>query len=148
MKVIQTSGLKDLEHKTPKTGNLKRSSTRTFTTELAQKENEYNDYKREVDELKQEIDEAGDRLEREPNLDNLHRFRNLLGQIAKRISTEAYRLNKIGGTPQNPRYYEIITVINVEADKLYKLLLDEQRNRMAITEKIIGIKGLVVDLTT
>jgi uncharacterized protein len=148
MKINQTSGLKDLDRKSAKAGILKRASSRPFTTALAQKENEYNDYKREVDELKQEINEAGDKLEREPNLLNFHRFRDLLGQIAKKISAEAYRLNKIGGTPQNPRYYEIITVISLEADQLYKLLLDEQRNRIAITEKVIGIKGLVVDLTT
>ena len=148
MKISQTSGLKDLDRKNTKAGIFKHASSRPFTTALTQKENEYYDYKREVDELKQEIDEAGDKLEREPNLENFHRFRDLLGQIAKRISAEAYRLNKIGGTPQNPRYYEIITVINVEADRLYKLLLDEQRHHMEITEKVIGIKGLIVDLTT
>ncbi len=56
---------------------------------------------------------------------NFKRFRELLSQLAKRISTEAYRLEKIGGTPQNPRTFEIITVINAEADKLYNLVVQE-----------------------
>ena len=48
----------------------------------------------------------------------------------------------------NPRYYEIITVIDKEADKLYELVVKEQKDRMAITASVIGIKGLVVDLIT
>jgi uncharacterized protein YaaR (DUF327 family) len=39
-------------------------------------------------------------------------------------------------------------VINTEADRLYNLLLHDQRDNMAITAKVIGIKGLVVDLIT
>lgn len=105
-------------------------------------------YKQEVERLKKEIDDAGEQLEREPTLGNFFKFKELLGEIAKRISAEAYRLHKIGGTPQNPRYYEIITIINSEADQLYKLLLHEQKNNVEITAKVIGIKGLIVNLTT
>jgi len=71
-----------------------------------------------------------------------------LSTLAKRVNTEAYRLDKVGGTPQNPRYYEIITVINREADILYNLIVKENKDTMAITAKVIGIKGLVVDLVT
>ena len=48
----------------------------------------------------------------------------------------------------NPRYYEIITVIDREADKLYELIVKEQKDSMAITASVIGIKGLIVDLIT
>jgi len=64
------------------------------------------------------------------------------------VNAEAYRLDKIGGTPQNPRYHEIITVIDREADQLYNLIIKENKDTMAITARIIGIKGLVVDLIT
>ncbi|MDD5287257.1 MAG: DUF327 family protein, partial [Desulfuromonadaceae bacterium] len=81
-------------------------------------------------------------------LTNFGHFRDLLSKLAKQISAEAYRLDKFGGTPQNPRYFEIIIVINSGADLLYNLIVRENRNHMAITEKVIGIKGLVVDLVT
>jgi uncharacterized protein YaaR (DUF327 family) len=115
---------------------------------MHQHENEVDGYDREINELRKEIENAGDRLEKEPTIPNFKQFRDILSRLAKRISNEAYRLEKCGGTPQNPRYYEIITTINVEADKLYNLIICEQKNNMAIIEKVIGIKGLVVDLIT
>lgn len=64
------------------------------------------------------------------------------------MNAEAYRLDKFGGTPQNPLYYEIITVINREADNLYNLIVKENKDPMAITAKVTDIKWLVVDLIT
>ncbi len=148
MKIRQTATLQDLDRKTTRTAAPKRSTAKSFTAALAQKEHEYSDYRAEIDHLRDEINEVGDDLEQEPTLENFFRFRGLLSQIAKKISDEAYRLNKIGGTPQNPRYFEIITVINAEADQLYAMLVKEQRDRMSITAKVIGIKGLVVNLIT
>lgn len=117
-----------------------------FSTEMLQQESYGDTYGREIDELHKEIGEAGEKLGKEPTIPNFKHFRDILSKLAKRISTEAYRLEKCGGTPQNPRYYEIITTINFEADKLYSLIIQEQRNNMAITAKVLGIKGLVVDL--
>jgi uncharacterized protein len=124
------------------------SSTSIFTAVLNQKQAVVDSYSHEITELKKEIDAAGDKLEQEPNLDNFKKFRNLLSQMAKRVNGEAYRLEKTGGTSLNPRYYEVISVINKEADQLYKLIIHEQRNHIAIIAKVIGIKGLVVNLVT
>lgn len=119
-----------------------------FAVELTNRRSDITTYEQEVENLRHEIEMVGDRLAEEPTLPNLKRFRELLSQLVKRISSEAYRLEKIGGTPQNPRSFEIITVINSEADKLYNLIIQDNRNSMAITAKVIGIKGLVVDLIT
>jgi uncharacterized protein YaaR (DUF327 family) len=119
-----------------------------FSAELLQQENEIDGYGREVAGLRKEIETAGEELVKEPTISNFKQFRDILSRLAKRINTEAYRLEKCGGTPQNPRYYEIITTINVEAEMLYKLIIQEQKSNMAITAKVIGIKGLVVDLIT
>ena len=119
-----------------------------FSTELQAKKVEADQYEKDINDLRQELDTAGQMLEKEPTLPNFKRFRGLLSDIAKRVSGEAYRLEKIGGTPMNPRYYEIITVIDKEAEKLYQMIVKDQKDRMAITASVIGIKGLVVDLVT
>lgn len=119
-----------------------------FSSELETQKSEIDHYEQDINDLRQEIDDAGQKLEHEPTLPNFKRFRELLSKLAKRITGEAYRLEKIGGTPMNPRYFEIITVIDKEADKLYQLVIKEQKDRMAITASVIGIKGLVVDLVT
>lgn len=119
-----------------------------FAAELTQQQTGLDTYAQQIEELRQEIDRSGEKLKKEPTLPNFKHFRDLLSKIAKQISTEAYRLEKIGGTPQNPRYFEIITIINAEADRLYDLIINENKDQLAITAKVIGIKGLVVDLVT
>jgi uncharacterized protein YaaR (DUF327 family) len=130
------------------TSQLKKGLGSFFSAELSSRQSDLDNYEQEVDALRHEIESVGDKLAQEPTLPNFKRFRDLLSQLAKRISTEAYHLEKIGGTPQNPRTFEIITVINAEADRLYNLIIQKQRDNMAITAKVIGIKGLVVDLIT
>jgi uncharacterized protein YaaR (DUF327 family) len=119
-----------------------------FSAQISQKEQEIDNYEQDVADLRKEIETAGDKLVQEPTLSSFKHFREVLSRLAKRINNEAYRLEKFGGTPQNPRYYETITIINREADRLYNLIVQEQKDNMAIIAKVIGIKGLVVDLIT
>lgn len=130
---------------TRKTGN---SLFSMFSSELKTREQEQSGFDQTIDGLRKELDSVGKMLEQDPTIQNFKYFRELLSRIVKQVSGEAYRLEKIGGTPSNPRYYEIITVIDKEADKLYELIVKEQKDRMAITASVIGIKGLVVDLVT
>lgn len=151
MKIRDNATLDQLrKNSTPSPASRKAGSglLSLFSSELSSIQAENDAYDRDIGELRTEIDAAGQMLEREPTLPNFKRFRELLSRLAKRVSNEAYRLEKIGGTPMNPRYYEIITVIDKEADKLYQLIISEQKDRMAITASVIGIKGLVVDLVT
>lgn len=147
MRIPEKLGPPDItkrENQKKATGN----ANSLFAVEIGRKYIANDCYEQEVEDLRRDIDLAGDELEKDPNLCNFKKFRDLLSRLATRISNEAYRLEKIGGTPKNPRYYEIITIINTEADRLYNVIVNEQRDRMAITDKVIGIKGLVVDLIT
>ncbi|MSN26696.1 MAG: DUF327 family protein [Geobacter sp.] len=148
MRIQDRPTLRDIDKKTKGASPVKNVLGSFFATGLNQQEKEIESYEQDVDTLRKEIEEAGNRLSVEPTLPNFKQFRDLLSGLAKRITTEAYRLEKFGGTPQNPRYFEIITVINNEADKLYGMIIKENRDNMAITAKVIGIKGLVVDLIT
>ena len=143
------SSRKPATNNTNTSSSVSSSSAQTrFSTDMHHYEKIVDDYEREIDVLRTEIESIGDKLEKEPSITNFKQFRDILSRLFTRISTEAYRLEKCGGTPQNPRYFEIITTINTEADKLYNLIVKEQRNNMAITASVIGIKGLVVDLIT
>ena len=148
MRIKSNTSPRDIEQNKSSNLSVKTGSSPVFTQELHKMQSEHSSYDQETDELRREIEAAGDKLDKEPNLANFKYFRDLLSRMTKRVSNEAFRLEKIGGTPQNPRYFEIITVINAEADRLYNLLIHDQRDRLAITAKVIGIKGLVVDLVT
>ncbi len=150
MKITDKNGVRDLRKSGQSTPSKKSGAGlfSLFSSELQSKQQETDHYNQEISELKTSLESAGKTLEKEPTIHNFKKFRELLSKLAKQVSSEAYRLEKVGGTPMNPRYYEIITVIDKEADKLYELLVKEQKDRIAITASVIGIKGLVVDLIT
>ena len=148
MRIMDSSSLRELDKNKKNSSPMKKIMNTFFADELSHHEEEVDSYQDDIDTLRGTIEKAGDLLTSEPILANLQKFRDLLSTLAKRVNAEAYRLDKFGGTPQNPRYYEIITVINREADHLYNLIVKENKDTMAITARIIGIKGLVVDLVT
>jgi len=148
MRIQDSSSLRELDKKTKSSSPIKSVMNSFFAEELSHHEEEVSSYQDDTEALRTEIETVGNLLTSEPTLANFKHFRDLLSTLAKRVNVEAYRLDKVGGTPQNPRYYEIITVINREADSLYNLIVKENRDSMAITAKVIGIKGLVVDLVT
>lgn len=148
MRIQDSSSLRELDKNTKSASSAKKNINSFFAEELSSREGDVASYQDDVESLRTEIDKAGNLLATEPTLANFKHFRDLLSKLAKRVSAEAYRLDKFGGTPQNPRYFEIITVIDREADNLYNLIVRENRDSMAITAKVIGIKGLVVDLVT
>lgn len=148
MRIQDSSSLRELDKNTKSSSPIKKIMNSFFVDELSNHEEEISSYQDDTETLRTEIEKAGNLLTKEPTLANFKHFRDLLSKLAKKVNTEAYRLDKFGGTPQNPRYYEIITIINREADNLYNLIVKENKNPMDITAKVIGIKGLVVDLIT
>ncbi|MFA7060843.1 MAG: YaaR family protein [Pedobacter sp.] len=148
MRIKNASSLRDLDLNTKSKSTLLKEGQVLFAKEFGLQQAEVNSYEQQIEELRKEIDQAGEKLEKEPTLSNFKYFRDQLSNLAKRITNEAYHLKKVGGTPQNPRYFEIITVINIEADRLYNLIITENKDHLAITAKVIGIKGMVVDLLT
>lgn len=148
MRIQDRPSSREVDRKSRETVPAKGILNSLFSSGLNRQTRDIEQYDKDIETLRSEIEEAGNKLAVEPTIPNFKHFRELLSTIAKRVSAEAYRLEKFGGTAQNPRYFEIITVINSEADKLYNMILKENRDSMAITAKVIGIKGLVVDLVT
>lgn len=148
MRIEDSSSIRELDKNSKSSSPMRKVINSFFADELSHHEEDIASYQDDTEALRTEIETAGNLLTTEPTLANFKHYRDLLSKLAKRVNAEAYRLDKFGGTPQNPRYYEIITVINREADSLYNLIIKENRDTMAITAKVIGIKGLVVDLVT
>ena len=147
MRIKDALTVRKVESKGGKNAAVATGASSLFSAALQEQSND-GSYEQELDILRKEIEQAGEKLQMEPTLPHFTKFRDLLSRLAKRVSAEAYRLEKIGGTPQNPRYFEIITIINAEADRLYNLIIKENKNHLAITANVINIKGMVVDLIT
>lgn len=138
--------------KKPGKGSLVRTGgadgNSSFVRALSLRRTEMESHEEYLRNLKEEIDRAGAELEREPTIANFRAFRDLIATLARTVTSNAYRIERIGGTALNPRCFEIITVIDREADNLLRLIMAENRDRLAITDKIMELKGLIVDLMT
>lgn len=147
MRISDRLSSRDVDKK-GKQESLSRSdvSGSQFVRTLTRNRSEFENYEQELQVLKDELDKVGNELEREPTIANFRTFRDLIGRITKNVTSHAYRLQRVGGTTLNPRCFEIITVIDREADNLYRLIMTENKDRLAITNKILELKGLVVDL--
>ncbi|MBI4978556.1 MAG: YaaR family protein [Spirochaetes bacterium] len=121
-----------------------RASNPLFQSVLKQQEIQFTDYDLEPEELKQQLEQAGDALDKDPSLEQFVKFRDLFRALTQKVSSEAYRLKTVGMS-RNKRY-EIVKIINTELDALYRLVRSTQKDRIAITNKIVRLKGLVVDV--
>ena len=147
MRINDKLSARDVDKKAKK-GTLARTGEgggSPFVRALSRRQNEFLSYEQELQELKEDIDRAGTDLEREPSIANFKVFRDLIGTLTKKVTSHAYRLERVGGNTLNPRCFEIVTVIDREADNLYRLIMAENKDRLAITNKIMELKGLVVD---
>ena len=115
-----------------------------FAGRLTQIARSNSEYAGELQRLKEEIDKAGDLLEQEPTIVNFKAFRELIGNMARKVSAEAYRVELLGGGLTG-RTHEVVSVIDKEADLLYHLVMREHKDHIRITAQIVKIKGLVVD---
>jgi uncharacterized protein len=115
-----------------------------FAARLTKIARSNGDYGGELQRLKEEIDKAGDILEQEPTIANFKVFRELLGTMARKVSSEAYKMEMLT-SGFTGRTHEVISVIDKEADLLYHLVMREQKDHIRIVAQIIKIKGLVVD---
>ncbi|WP_298435246.1 YaaR family protein [Geobacter sp.] len=147
MRINDKLSARDIEKKAKKGSLVKtgEGSASPFVRALSRRQTEFLSYEQELEELKDEIDRAGTELEREPTIANFKVFRDLIGALTKKVTSHAYRLERIGGNTLNPRCFEIVTVIDREADNLYRLIMTQNKDRLAITNKIMDLKGLVVD---
>lgn len=119
-----------------------------FTGELQRKEMELagNGLKQELQALRQAIEKTGARLEKHPSIENLEIFRNLLGSLLQKVTSNAYQVITSDNYWDVYKRNQVVMTIDREAEELFDLVMGEQRSRVEIVKKIIRIQGLVVDL--
>ncbi len=124
--------------------SLHSSIVSPFAQMLSIEETEHDVYKMELEQLRNEIDEAGSALDKVPTLKEFNKFRDLIGVLTQKVSKEAYKLRTVGRYSRNK--HQIIYTINTELSDLYRLVMSEQKNRIAIASKVMKLRGLVVDV--
>ena len=94
-----------------------------------------------------ELDRAGEALENAASLKNFFKYKmvlqNIMNYIAGTYELEFDQYMEEGGRGKE---YVHVKKISDEMDSLFQLIKDRSKEPLKIVEKVISIKGLVIDL--
>ena len=110
---------------------------------MLEEEREIKKYSYELDELKKQIYDAGYALEKSSNIKEFQKFRDLIRALVEKVIKDAYRVRNLN---MNKKTFNVVSKINEELDSLYREIISEQKNHIAIANKVMRLKGLVLNL--
>lgn len=110
---------------------------------MLEEEREIKKYSYELDELKKQIYDAGYTLEKSSNIKEFQKFRDLIRALVEKVIKDAYRVRNLN---MNKKTFNVVSKINEELDSLYREIISEQKNHIAIANKVMRLKGLVLNL--
>ena len=110
---------------------------------MLEEDMEIKKYSYELNELKKQIYDAGNALEKSSNIKEFQKFRDLIRALVEKVIKDAYRVRNLN---MNRKTYNVVAKINEELDSLYRDIIAEQKNHIAIANKVMRLKGLVLNL--
>ena len=110
---------------------------------MLEEDMEIKKYSYELNELKKQIYDAGNALEKSSNIKEFQKFRDLIRALVEKVIKDAYRVRNLN---MNRKTYNVVAKINEELDSLYREIIAEQKNHIAIANKVMRLKGLVLNL--
>lgn len=102
--------------------------------------------KEQLNQLHELLSKAGDELERSPTLGNLEVFRALLANLVGKVVKEGFEVSNVGPGWHPAERHQLVRRVDAEAEELLQLVMSEQKDRVAISRRLLNIKGLVIDL--
>lgn len=130
---------------TYKDSSIKVASSSPFAAML-EEEKEIKRHSYELDELKRQLYDAGNKLEKSADIKDFQKFRDLIRTLTDKLVKDAYRIRTVSSYMKIGKEYKIVSNINKELDSLYKLIMIEQKNHILIANKVMRLKGLILDL--
>lgn len=96
-----------------------------------------------------ELERYGEGLATAPSVKSFVLYRNTLEKLLK-LSSDAYQVTSSYQTVDQGRTKEYlrVEVISKELESLLSLIKNRSKDSLAIAEKVISIKGLVIDLVS
>ena len=127
----------------PETTSMKAATSSSSFAAMLEEEREIRKYSLELDELKKQIYDAGNALERSANIKDFYKFRDLITSLVEKLIKDTYKVRTVFS---NLKRFQVISKINEELDTLYREIMKEQKNHIAIANNMMRLKGLVLNL--
>jgi len=95
-----------------------------------------------------EITDWGKKISEHMDIADLKRYRGLIGDFINEVVTNAHEFSRENFLDRRGRHrvYGIVRLVNKELDELAQDLLTNEKNHIAILERIGHIHGLLLDI--
>ena len=95
-----------------------------------------------------EITDWGKKIAEHPDIRDLKHYRSLVGEFINEVVTNSHEFSRENFLDRRGRHrvYGIVRQVNQELDELAQELIKNEKNHIAILDKIDEIRGLLLDL--
>jgi len=95
-----------------------------------------------------DITEWGKKLSEHMDINDLRRYRSLVGEFINEVVTNSHEFSRENFLDRRGRHrvYGIVRLVNQELDELAQELLKNEKNQIAILDKVDQIRGLLLDI--
>lgn len=100
--------------------------------------------------MMEEITQQGNRISKRMDVRDMKQYRKLIKEFINEISTHSHKFSRENFLDRKGRHrvYGIIKQINQTLDELAEELLEEEKDHLAILQKVDEIRGLILDIFT
>lgn len=121
-------------------------ASRSFLEEVQRIE--AKQWQEKMERLLQQIDQQAEKIKKSQTVGELHRYRDLVREFVREATQRIYQRREEGRWDRRGKFRVMAVVAEVDRQlsELTRLVLQEQKDPLAILQKLGEIRGIIVDI--
>ena len=111
---------------------------------------EEKDLQEKLGNMMQEITEQGEKIAKHMDIRDMKRYRNLVKEFMNEVTANSHTFSRENFLDRRGRHrvYGIVKEVDKSLDDLAQELLKDEKDNLAILNKIDDIRGMLLDIST
>lgn len=111
---------------------------------------ENNELQEKLSSLMKDIEEQGNKIAKHMDIRDMKRYRNLVKEFMNEVAANSHEFSRENFLDRRGRHrvYGIIKEVDKSLDELAEELLKDEKDNLAILNKIDDIRGMLLDIST
>lgn len=109
---------------------------------------EEKDLKEKLNSLMEEIDKQGEKISKHMDVSDMKRYRSLVKEFMNEVVNRSHEFSRENFLDRRGRHrvYGIVKLVDKNLDELAQELVKDEKDNIAVLNKIGEIKGLLLDI--
>jgi uncharacterized protein YaaR (DUF327 family) len=111
---------------------------------------ENNELQEKLSNLMKDIEEQGNKIAKHMDIRDMKRYRNLVKEFMNEVAANSHAFSRENFLDRRGRHrvYGIVKEVDKSLDDLAQELLKDEKDNLAILNKIDDIRGMLLDIST